>query len=210
MAWWNYGLAPRAQNRLCQKGSSAFIERLELRVLMAAHVPQNINLSQMFDNQSEGAIAIDPSNPNRIFAFSNIEFGDGLFTARSSDGGKNWSRKLIANDRDNLVPACCDPTASFDEFGNLFLGYVNSDTDAVQVIRSADGGKTFSRMATFAGDIDQPTVVAAEGSVWVAFNKGEHFFAAGAAVSGLGVVGAFAPLQKAPGPNGAHFRSGER
>ena len=30
---------------------------------------------------------------------------------------------------DSLVPACCDPSASFDEFGNLFVGYINNDTN---------------------------------------------------------------------------------
>src|SRR5438552_6689398 len=113
MAWWKNRLAKAAPISV---SVSLMIEPLEQRALLAAApIPQNINLSRMFDNQSEGAIAIDPTNPSRMFALSNIEFGDGLFAAISSNGGKTWSRKLIADDSDNLVPACCDPTASFDE-----------------------------------------------------------------------------------------------
>src|ERR1051325_5855777 len=39
----------------------------------------------------------------------------------------------------------------------------------------------------------------------LAFNKSGHFEAAGAKVTGLGMVGSFSPLEKAPGPSGANF-----
>src|SRR5688572_9362380 len=71
--------------------SMAFIEALEARELLAA-VPENINLSRMNGSQSEGAIAVDPTNASRIFVVSNIDRGDGLFTARSSNGGETWSK----------------------------------------------------------------------------------------------------------------------
>src|SRR5215212_4874731 len=105
-----------------------FIEHLEPRQLLAA-IAANINLSRMRGSQSEGAAAVDPTNSNRIFVVSNIDRGDGLFTARSSNGGKSWSKRVIANGSDSLVRACCDPSATFDEFGNLYVGYINDDTD---------------------------------------------------------------------------------
>src|SRR3954463_9324810 len=148
------------------------MEPLEERQLLAA-VATNINLSQMRGSQSEGAIAIDPTNSSRIFVVSNIDRGDGLFTARSSDGGAHWTKSMIADGFDSLVPACCDSSAVFDEFGNLFIGYINNDTDEVLIIHSTNAGQSFSRLAHFDGDIDQPTVTAGEGMVWVTFEQEE-------------------------------------
>src|ERR1051325_4748140 len=114
------------------------MEPLEERQLLA--VPLNINLSKMRGSQSEGAVAVDPTNASRIFVVSNIDRGDGLFTARSSDNGGHWTKTMIADGFDSLVPACCDPSAAFDEFGNLFVGYINNDTDEVLIIGRTNGG----------------------------------------------------------------------
>ena len=57
---------------------SKWIEQLEDRQLLAATpIPTNINLSRMRGNQSEGAVAVDPTNGNRMFVVSNIDRGDG-------------------------------------------------------------------------------------------------------------------------------------
>jgi hypothetical protein len=179
------------------------MERLEERQLLA--VPLNINLSKMRGSQSEGAVAIDPTNASRIFVVSNIDRGDGLFTARSSDGGAHWSKTIIADGFDSLTPACCDPSAVFDEFGNLFVGYINNDTDQVNIIRSTNAGQSFSRLARFEGDIDQPTVTAGAGSVWVTFEQDEHIFAAGARVTGKGLIGSFSQAQQLDGSRHGNF-----
>lgn len=184
---------------------AAHIEALESRTLLSAAVPTNINLSKMRANEAEGAIAVDPSNPQRVFALSNIEHGDGLFGAVSSDGGATWSTRTFATGHDNLIAACCDPSAAFDSFGNLFVGYVNSATDAVQVIRSSNGGSTFARVTTFRGDIDQPTVTVGPGSVWITYERDNKIFASGASVSALGSVGAFNVPQVLPGSKGGNF-----
>ena len=182
------------------------MEQLEERQLLAGTpIPANINLSQMRGSQSEGAVSVDPTNGNRIFVVSNIDRGDGLFTARSSDGGAHWSKNIIADGFDSLVPACCDSSAVFDEFGNLFVGYINSDTDEVLIIRSSNGGQSFSRLDHFDGDIDQPTVTAGEGSVWVTFEQDEHVFASGARVSGLGRVGSFSDPEQLAGSRHGNF-----
>jgi hypothetical protein len=181
------------------------MEMLEGRVLMAATIPANINLTRMRGSQSEGAVAVDPNNSNRMFILSNIDRGDGLFTTRSSNGGGTWAKQIIADGSNDLEPACCDPSAAFDEFGNLFVGYINSDTDQVLVVRSSDGGKTFSRVEQFSGDVDQPTVTAGHGSVWITFERDHHIFASGARVSGLGRVGSFSNEAELSGSNRGNF-----
>src|SRR6516162_8517153 len=99
-------------------------EPLEPRRLLSSSFP-NVNISRMPGNQAEGAIAIDKADPSKLFAVSNIDVGDGLVAATSSDGGATWSRRTIADDKDSLPAACCDPSAEFDSFGNLFLAYLN-------------------------------------------------------------------------------------
>src|SRR5436190_7937204 len=83
---------PDSTSRKSRMSKLVFMERLEDRQLLAA-VPINLNLSRMRANQSEGAIAIDPTNPNNMFVVSNIDKGAGLFTARSSDGGVHWPKR---------------------------------------------------------------------------------------------------------------------
>ena len=44
---------------------------------------------ERYDSEAEGAITIDPANPNRMFVLSNDAQG-GLFAAYSTNAGKNW------------------------------------------------------------------------------------------------------------------------
>src|SRR5205823_3785787 len=66
--------------------------------------------------------------------------------------------------------------------------------------------------ASFAGSVDQPTIVAANTSaagapvaVWIVWNQSGQMVARGAAVTGLGAIGAFGPLQTIPGTAGCSF-----
>ncbi len=179
-----------------EPASVVIMEGLERRELLSGTpavtgIPHNINISRMRDNQSEGALAIDPGNPKRVFALSNMEYDNALFGAFSSDGGTTWSKRLVATGGDGLVSACCDPSATFDESGNLYIAYLNAAEDAIQVAISTNGGRSFSKLTAFKGDLDQPTVTAAEGSVWVMYQKSGQITASGAAVTGLGKVGKF-------------------
>jgi len=80
-------------------------------------------VSQRSGNESEETIAINPTNPDNIVIVTNVVFPRaGMFAAVSFDGGVTWSTRLIGNN-DNLGAACCDPSLSFDQFGNLFLTY---------------------------------------------------------------------------------------
>src|SRR5882724_10890745 len=176
-------------------------------------IPKNVDVSQRHLNESEEAIAINPTNPNNIVIFTNVGHREagltaGMFLAVSFDGGATWTTRLIGNN-DNLGDACCDPSLSFDEYGNLFMTYLYQVENEVPIALSTDGGLTFNVVQNIAappsapakkapGDnrglfhfVDQPTITAAKGEVWVVFNAGGPIFATGAAVTGLGQVGKF-------------------
>jgi hypothetical protein len=196
----------------------------------ARGVPTNVDVSQRHLNESEEAIAINPTNPNNIVIVTNIghrEAGltSGMFKAVSFDGGATWTTKLIGTSTtpDVFGDACCDPTLSFDEFGNLFMSYLYETENVVPVALSTDGGMTFGLVTNIvappsgtptksSGDnrglfrfVDQPTITAAKGEVWVVFNAGGPLFATGAPVSGLGQVGTFIPGAVVPNTNNCTY-----
>lgn len=174
----------------------------------------DVNLSQKAGYQSECAIAKNPTNKLQLFALCNNLAGAGLFAARSADGGVNWTYpdpadKTIADGNAGQGPAaCCDPSLAWDTFGNLFITYIDQARTEVVTILSTDGGATFTNLTTFPpASVDQPTVVAGSGEVWVVWNQGGQMVARGAAVTGLGVanVGAFNALQIIPGTTNCSF-----
>jgi hypothetical protein len=196
----------------------------------AAGIPANIDVSQRHLNESEEAIAVNPTNPNNIVIVTNIGHREagltaGMFKAVSFDGGSTWTRTLIGlgTAGDVLGDACCDPTLSFDEFGNLFMSYLYQTENVVPVALSTDGGLTFTLVANIVAPpsgtptksssdnrglfrfVDQPTITAGRGEVWVVFNAGGPLFASGAPVSGLGQVGAFNPGQVVPNTNNCTY-----
>ncbi len=73
----------------------------------AITVGTNVNLSKAVGNQFEGSVAIDPTNPLRMFVLARDETGN-LLGARSSDGGATWSHGRVATctcSADKLPPA---------------------------------------------------------------------------------------------------------
>ncbi len=188
---------------------------------------QNVDVSQRPLNESEEAIAVNPTNPNNVVVFTNVGHREaglsaGMFLGVSFDGGATWTTRLVGNN-DNLGDACCDPSLSFDEYGNLFMTYLYQVENVVPVALSTDGGLTFNVIANIAAPpkttgqkapndnrglfrfVDQPTIIAAEGEVWVVFNAGGPMFATGAPVTGLGQVGAFFAGEVAPGTNNCTY-----
>src|SRR5690348_18474378 len=115
--------------------------------------PVNVDISQRHLNESEEAIAVNPTNPGNIVTVTNVGHGEaglaaGMFEGVSFDGGKTWTTKLIAlGAGDPLGDACCDPSLSFDRYGNLFLTYLYEAEDQVPVALSTDGGLTFRVIA---------------------------------------------------------------
>jgi hypothetical protein len=179
-------------------------ETLEPRTLFSSAFP-NINVSKMPGNQAEGTIVVDKADPTRLVAVANLDVGDGLMLSTSSDGGATWSRRTIANDSDHLPPACCDPTAGFDAFGNLFLTYLDANTNHVVVLLSTDAGQSFTLLNQFHGSVDQPAITTGPGGVWLTYQSSGSIVVTGAADTGLGQVGVFSPLQHIRGSGGGNF-----
>ena len=177
----------------------------------------DVNTSQKTGDDNECAISKNPTNPAQLFVSCNTSTA-GLFAARSTDGGATWTypdaadRTIADGDAGQGPAACCDPTTAWDTFGNLFLTYLDAGPTNVVTILSTDGGATFTNLASFAGSVDQPTVVAANTTapgapvaVWVVWNQSGSMVARGAAVTGLGAVGAFGALQNIPGTANCSF-----
>lgn len=190
----------------------------------------NVDVSQRHLNESEEAVAVNPTNPNNIVVISNIGHREagltaGMFEGVSFDGGLTWTHKLIATGAagDALGDGCCDPSLSFDRYGNLFFTYLYQVENEVPVALSTDGGLTFNVIAKIAappgntpmksqGDnrglfrfVDQPTITTGAGGVWVVFNAGGPMVATGAPVTGLGQVGSFAQVEVVPGTNNCTY-----
>src|SRR5438874_8452922 len=173
--------------------------------------PANVDVSQRHLNESEESIAVNPTNAKNIVIVTNVGHREagltaGMFEGVSFDGGRTWTTKLIGNN-DNLGDACCDPSLSFDNYGNLFLAYLFNVEDTLPIALSTDGGLSFNVIANIPGIakrngkgagekglfrfVDQPTITAAEGAVWAVVNVGGPMGAFGAPITGLGQVGAF-------------------
>ncbi|HEU0010578.1 MAG TPA: sialidase family protein [Verrucomicrobiae bacterium] len=184
-------------------------------------VGSNVNVSRMNTDQTEPAIAIDPTNPNRLFIASNLE-GNGLFAAFSVNGGASWSYTSgdgrIADGNDTLPLACCEPSATCDLFGNLYLVYLKTSAPAgIVVLLSTNFGQGFRLLATLGSghSVDQPTVAAncrispSNRAVWVTYQDsslaGYPVVAQGASVTGLGSVGAFRAAQAIPSSMDGNF-----
>jgi len=171
------------------------------------------NMSKRTNDDTECAITKNPSNNQQLFSFCNTSTA-GLFASRSTDGGLTWtypdaSDKTIADGDAGQGPlGCCDPNLAWDTFGNLFLTYLDATAANVVTLLSTDAGLTFTTLASFAGSVDQPTVVAANTTdpnapvaLWIVWNQAGAMVARGAAVTGLGAanIGAFNALQNIPG-----------
>jgi hypothetical protein len=106
-----------------------------------------VNVSQRLTSQSEAAVAASPLDPDDVAIASNIQHGYGIFVAISHDAGDTWSRDVIGND-DEFGRACCDPTITWDEQGNLFLGWLGYGKlrypTFVTIAQSNDAGDTWS------------------------------------------------------------------
>jgi hypothetical protein len=169
-----------------------------------------VDISRANGNQSEASLALNPTNPSNLVAFSNDQGTGGVHVYVSNDAGATWSNRQIGNNDGLGVNACCDTQAAFDQFGNLFAVYIDftgGAADAIKLLLSTNGGATFTLLSTLAtsssGALDQPSLAVGAGNVWVDWNNGGRMNARGAAVTGLGVVGAFTAVEAAPAPGGS-------
>jgi hypothetical protein len=196
-------------------------------VTQAASVPANVDVSRRAGNEAEEAIAINPTNRDNIVIVTNIAEGfSGMFKAVSFDGGASWTTEIIAagktadDPNEPLGDSCCDPSLSFDQYGNLFLSYMYDIENQVPIALSTDGGMHFRLIAriakpdkvTGAGErqgifrfVDQETITTGAGMVWMVFNGGGPMVATGARVTGFGRVGAFTPAGIIPNTNNCTY-----
>ena len=160
------------------------------------------NVSQMPGNQTDGTIAVDPTSTSRLFSAS-AEEGTGLFVASSGDGGVTWTGQAIAAGGDSLPVAGGQPRAAFDQFGNLYLAYVDQSGQHIVVAISTDGGQSFTTLEQFysPSGVSRPLIATGPGtngtaSVWLTFLDGtQQIDATGLAADSLGVAGVFNPVQ---------------
>ncbi len=158
-----------------------------------------INVSTRSGSESESFVVVNPNNTNNLVAISNLATENSIFRGYSFNGGMTWTRGTIATNA-----ACCDAQAAWDTFGNLFIVYISSAGNQINVILSTDGGVTFSAPVTAGtGSIDQPSIAVGNGSVWIDWNLSGSMVARGAPVTGLGVWGPFGAQQTIPSASGS-------
>jgi len=186
----------------------------------AAAGPKNVNASKTHGSEAETAIAVNRANTQQITAVSNLNSGVGLYHGWTTDGGQTWNHDVIA-DGDNLGRACCDAQLAADDFGNIFMTYLDANIN-VRMAVSTNGGASFTplqflsprsravphfayKSLAAAGKAvggDQPSIAAGAGSVWISWTGSSGTIqTSGAAVTGLGQVGAFSAAKSLPGPN---------
>jgi hypothetical protein len=157
----------RREWRICST-----IEALETRSLMTASiagVAGVVNVSHQAGQQAEQSVAMDPSTAGlRVFVGAN-EAAMSQFAGVSTDGGVTFAAREFADAADGLPAACCDPSAAFDAFGNLYFTYLDQNRHDTHVLLSTDGGQSFTLIGTFDDDGDQPTIATGPNSVWLSF-----------------------------------------
>jgi BNR repeat-like domain len=87
-------------------------------------VGKNVNITKRFGAQSETSIAVDPTDPNHMYAQSNDLGNFSTYNSlyESFDRGRTWaSAGLTVN------TFCYDPWVDFNTAGDIFVGYECSD-----------------------------------------------------------------------------------
>jgi hypothetical protein len=179
-----------------------------LLVVVAAALPANaattvVNVSMRTTNQAEAAVAVSPVNPSDVVIATNRESGYGILVAVSHDAGATWSRTTLGND-DAFGRACCDPTITWDAFGNLFLSWLGftrySYPTMLPILLSTDGGDSWTTLAKInppqartrglttayrrygreeadargPGFVDQPTIATGPHALWATWSVDDH------------------------------------
>ncbi|WP_288071151.1 hypothetical protein [Hydrotalea sp.] len=109
------------------------------------------------DVQQIGAVAIDPTNPNRVFvAAMGHPYGPnterGVF--RTLDGGKTWERVLYKDENTGAVQVSIDPKNPNIIFADLWAGrqgpWENGEWNGLQsgLFKSVDGGNTWTKITS--------------------------------------------------------------
>lgn len=105
------------------------------------------NASRLPGDQVEVSIGVDARAPERVVAAA-MNVPDGrLLTMASQDGGATWLTRVLPFDAGERLHA--DPMLAFDSRGIVHLAYIpvasGNRSLGIDVVRSTDGGKTWSR-----------------------------------------------------------------
>ncbi len=100
---------------------------------------QNILITST-GSPNEPAICMDPKNPNRIVAGSNLNF-----YYYSTNGGYNWTRATLTSS----YSVWGDPSITVDTNGHFYYGHLTNPSgsyfiDRIVVQKSTDGGATWN------------------------------------------------------------------
>src|SRR3954465_7835550 len=115
-------------------------------------VATNMNITKSSANNAETTIAVNPLNPNNLFADDTIT-DIGRFT---TNGGATWQNSNLSA----LPSTIGDVATAWDTFGNLFLVQFAGNNLKIAVGLSTNGGASFSLLyQTTSTQNDQPSVV---------------------------------------------------
>jgi len=194
-------------------GSSVLLVATPTSTVRAVTIGNPTNATLVTGNEDESAIAVNPNNTQQIAVMTNGVAGDnGLPLSISTNGGATWTRTIFATGtgagQDGRPAACCDPTLSWDAFGNLFVGYLfrtgaNNNIRSIELYVTSDLGANFTNLGPVdqhttdtTPSLDQPTVVAGVGAVWVTWRDDSGGIAArGRSVTGALTFGAWGAEQ---------------
>jgi uncharacterized repeat protein (TIGR01451 family) len=190
------------------------------------NVGLNIDVSKLKGNESDAVIAINPQNTKQLFIAGDTNVNSvasaGLFGRYSINSGTTWLASSLTN-----LPAGAYPAVAWDNYGNLFLAYVDGFFMGTDLAVSTNGGVSFNlvtnlastnttlepRIAVGSGSTNgialgsSPTNGngATNGSLWVFYKDYSLAYsplvAQGVPVTGLGSIGSFrlSPMEFVPG-----------
>jgi hypothetical protein len=155
-------------------------------------VGPNVNLNRQSGYQAEEAVAINPTNPNQMFAWANDLSGNNRNSAAvTGDGGLTWTSRFTGGS-DGFGTLGGDPSCTYDAFGNLYASSLNSALTGIVVGRSTNNGASFTAQTLSVTGLDQPTIKAGPSptagaqAVWLTSRGGGNVTARGATVTGPG------------------------
>jgi hypothetical protein len=196
-----------AMGAIALLGSTVLLVTAPAPTARAVTIGNPTNATLVAGNEDESAIAVNPNNTQQIAVMTNGVAGDnGLPLSISTNGGQTWTRTTFATGAggDGRPAACCDPTLAWDNFGNLFVGYLFRTgaaglTRTIELYVTTDLGANFTNLgpvdshpADSGTSLDQPTVVAGAGAVWVTWRDDSGGIAArGRQVTGALTFGAW-------------------
>jgi hypothetical protein len=169
----------------------------------AAPLQPNLDSSALPGNESEDAIAVNPTNTSNVVTMATLpDVISGLSVNVTFNAGRTWARRVIgATNSDPLGNICCDQQLAWDRFGNLWMTYLVNANDDILVALSTDGGRSFTKVADIVTNGDQPSISAGANSVWISYTgKGKNIQAFGTRVTGLGQFGGFTAPETVPSP----------